>query len=735
MLKTGEFSVKNLLFGYQRIKNLYLIARCLNYLLILNGLISPLHMRQTIAFFLSLCGAIHLLAQRPDTVVADPIPTDLLEDYLQNSGGESGDFDLNAQYDLLATYRKRPLNLNRCDESDLREFGLLNDIQINNLMQYRKQAGALLAPYELQVIPGFDLALIRRILPYVTTGGDLDDFQASLKEMASDGRNEVQLRWSRILEEQAGYLNPESPQSYQGDPNQLFLRWRHTYYNRLSFGITAEKDRGEAFFKGNNQKGFDFYSAHFFLSNYRKRLKSLALGDFNASFGQGLILFSGFGSGKSAYSTLVKRNARSLRPYASANEANYLRGAGITYALTPHLEVTAFASSRLRDGNLTGTDTLNNDIGGFSSFIDAGFHRTLREIEDKNTVRQNMGGLSFQYNQNGYHFGVNSVYHHFDKALTINAQPYNRFYFQGQSLFNTSIDYSARWGNLNAFGETAYSNNGAIATINGLLMTLDRKLDAAVVYRRYPRNYQALGASPFGETDGARNEEGLYMGLEMRPKSGWTVNAYYDVWRHPWLRFQVDAPSRGTEWRLRLTYEKRRRMRAFVELRQENKEQNTFENASAYNFLSPTRLVQVRGYVSNQVSKALELRTRADWGYWDDGVGPREFGFVVMQDVIFQPIGFPLSFSSRFALFDTDSYNVRFYYYENDLLNTFSIPPYYNRGSRFYLNLRYRPISSLTLEARFSQTFWSNQTEIGSGLEAINGQRKTQVSAQIKYVF
>jgi hypothetical protein len=49
--------------------------------------------------------------------------------------------------------------------------------------------------------------------------------------------------------------------------------------------------------------------------------------------------------------------------------------------------------------------------------------------------------------------------------------------------------------------------------------------------------------------------------------------------------------------------------------------------------------------------------------------------------------------------------------------------------------LRYRPISSLTLEARFSQTFWSNQTEIGTGLEAINGQRKTQVSAQIKYVF
>jgi len=692
-------------------------------------------MRRTIILFILLGSGCLLRAQQPDSILTDPIPTDLLEDFLQSSGAESGDFDLNGQFDLLAAFQKRPLNINRCDEADLRELGLLNDIQINNLMQYRNVAGPFLALYELQVIPGFDLPLIRRILPYLSTGGDLDDFQASLLEMISDGRNEAQLRWSRVLEEQAGYAQPESAQSYLGDPNQLFLRWRHTYYNRLSLGITAEKDRGEAFFKGNNSKGFDFYSAHFFLNNYRKKLKSLALGDFNASFGQGLILFSGFSTGKSAYSTLVKRNARNLRPYASANEANYLRGAGITYALNSNLDLTAFFSSRLRDGNLTGLDTLDEEVANFSSFIDAGFHRTAREIEDKNSVRQNLSGLSLQYQNRGYRLGLNSVYHRFDKALILTPQPYNRFFFQGQSLFNTSLDYSARWGNVNAFGETAWSDNGAVASINGLLMTLDRRVDAALVYRHYPRNYQALGASAFGETDGGRNEEGLYMGLELRPRTGWTVNAYYDVWRHPWLRFQADAPSRGTEWRLRLTYEKRRRMRAFVELRQENKEENAFENAGAYNFLTPTRLVQLRTYVSNQVSKALELRTRADWGYWDDGVGPQEFGFAVVQDVMVHPIGFPLSFSTRFALFDTDSYNVRFYYYENDLLNTFSIPPYYNRGSRFYLNLRYRPVSALTIEARFAQTFWSNQTEIGTGLEAINGQVRTQVSAQVKYVF
>ena len=37
-----------------------------------------------------------VLAQQPDSSTTEPIPTDLLEDFLQNSGAESGDFDLNA---------------------------------------------------------------------------------------------------------------------------------------------------------------------------------------------------------------------------------------------------------------------------------------------------------------------------------------------------------------------------------------------------------------------------------------------------------------------------------------------------------------------------------------------------------------------------------------------------------------------------------------------------------------
>jgi hypothetical protein len=103
--------------------------------------------------------------------------------------------------------------------------------------------------------------------------------------------------------------------------------------------------------------------------------------------------------------------------------------------------------------------------------------------------------------------------------------------------------------------------------------------------------------------------------------------------------------------------------------------------------------------------------------------------------VLYKPRRFPLSFTTRFSLFDTDGFQSRFYSFENNLLYTFSIPAYYNRGTRFYLNLRYKGIRNLTLEGRIAQTFWKNQGTFGTGNEQIQGQTRTQVSAQIKYKF
>jgi hypothetical protein len=682
-----------------------------------------------------------LIAQQRDTPFEETPPEirDIVEDFLQNQGDER-DFDFNALFEELESYRENPLNINRATEGELRELRLLSDRQILELMRYRQQAGALISLYELQAIPSFDLNTIQRILPYVGIEGALDDYRVGIPEMIAGGKNEFFLRWSRIAELQKGYTPLEAGQEadrYLGNPNQLYFRYRHSYSTRFRFGLTAEKDRGEEFFAGSNRQGFDYYSAHFYLRDYNRTLKALALGDYNISFGQGLLLFSGFSYGKGSETASVKRSGRTVSPYASVNEALFMRGAAATFAFGDHWELTSFLSFRSRDGNLSEPDTTAAGLAfqEFSSFDLDGYHRTPGEIADERVIRQFTTGGSLKYRMPQGHLAVNALFDRFDKPLQRRPRPYNRFYFNGQQLLNLSVDYSYIFQNFNFFGETAMSDNGAIATINGLLIGLGRKADLAVLFRHFPRDYTALNANPFAESSGGRNETGAYLGLEVRPAPHWTLNAYFDAWQHPWLRFNADAPSRGREFRSRLTFYLKRQLHIYLEARNKVKELNASGNDSPLDYLLPHRLFQTRLHIAPQISKALELRTRVDWGFSHNDAEGKHYGVMFLQDVLFRPIEFPFSFTTRFAIFDTDGYGIRFYHYENDLLYTFSIPAYYNRGTRFYLNLRYRPARAFTFEVRFAQTYWANQKTIGSGLEEIDGPVRTELRAQVKYQF
>ena len=677
-----------------------------------------------------------LIRAQVDSIGQPDRTATIVEDFLQNSD-EEGDFDFNTLFEDLEYYLENPLNINEATQEELYNLQLLSDIQIIELLKHRRETGDLIALFELQSIPSFDLATIRGILPYVAVKGSVDDYQLSIPKMMAEGKNELYMRWSRIAEEQRGYQDLEGSR-YLGSPDQLYVRYRHSYSNKLSYGFTAEKDRGEEFFQGSNEQGFDYYSAHFFLQNYNRTIKAVALGDYAVSFGQGLILYSGFGYGKSSLVMNVKRTAPTLRKYTSVNEAIFFRGAATTLAFGDHLEVTALASFRNRDANLLEPDTLQIDeIPREVTSLDIdGLHRTESEIEDKNAIGQQSFGGQIKWKGDRGHIALNGLYEQLDASLTpFRPQPYNIFNLTGDRVYNASLDYSYIFQNFNFFGETAIADNGAIATINGLLMGLDRRVDFSMVFRHYPRDYRALNANPFGEVRGGNNETGLYLGLELRPMKHWKLAAYFDTWRHPWLRFNVDAPSRGYEYRGRITYYLKRDLEVYAEVRNEIKDINVDKIDGNNNFTVPRQTFQARLHVAKKASKTIELRSRLDIGFTDNEINNRQSGFSVYQDLIYKPISIPFSFTTRFAIFDTDGYQVRFYSFENNLLYTFAIPAYYNRGTRFYFNLRYKGIRNLTLEARFAQTYWANQESIGSGLDEVEGPVRTELGAQIRYRF
>ena len=494
--------------------------------------------------------------------------------------------------------------------------------------------------------------------------------------------------------------------------------------------MVAEKDPGEPFFRdANRRRGFDFYSAHFFLRNLNRRVRAVALGDFSVSFGQGLILYTGFGFGKSSLTTSVARRSPTLQPYASVSEFSFMRGAGTTVRLGNHLEATVFGSRRRQTANLS-KDSLSVSSLGIS-----GLHRTDNELADRNAITQSSYGGSLQYRPLRHlHLGLNFLGEHLSHPLLPRPAPYNRYYFRGTDLQNLSLDYRYRYRNFSFFGEVAGAmSTGGKAMLHGIQLGLDRKADLALVYRKYDRDYQALSAQPFGESSDGRNEEGVYLGLELRPSARWRINAYYDLWQNPWLRYTIDAPSGGHEYRLRLTYAVKRKLDAYLEMRGETKGYGApATGEEKFDRVVDRTRFQARLHLGYHLTPALEWRSRLDLGYTDDARKGFQRGALLFQDVHFRPSG-PLSLSARLSVYATDSYDVRFYEYENGLTYNAFVVPYYGQGARSYLLIRYKALRGLTLEARLAQTRSFDGATFGSGLDATDETRRTEVAAQVIY--
>ena len=347
---------------------------------------------------------------------------------------EDEDIDFTTLFDYLAYIYDHPLNINNPkNEDDLRQIRMLSDIQINNLYDHIDRNGKLISIYELQAVEGWTIYTIKTILPFVTVNVDLYAPSISFKEMVRNSSNELFIRYSRVLEQQEGYapiddstLAASPNKRYSGSPDKLYTRYRFKFRNNISAGFTAEKDAGEQFFTGNQKNGFDFYSGHLYLSGFGK-LKSLAIGDFHAQFGQGLTIWSGLAFGKSAEILTVKRHARGLRPYASVDENLFLRGGGATIELGK-IQFTAFGSHKKIDANVSYDDTTSNFDGyTITSFQQTGLHRTPSEVEDKNIIGETHLGGNLQFNTRKLRIGISGLHSNYDANVQRNLSYYNQF--------------------------------------------------------------------------------------------------------------------------------------------------------------------------------------------------------------------------------------------------------------------------------------------------------------------
>ncbi len=695
------------------------------------------------------------------------VPRDLIEQRIEaaaENASEESEVDLSTLFDVLTDRYLDPIDLNHTDQQELNSLLLLSDLQINAILQHIQRNGKLISIYELQTIPSLDARTIAMMRPFVTVREDARGTTASFKEMWKNAAHEWSVRSTITLQQRKGFMDRRNPfgmeygesdglqftdreadslransKVYLGSPYRIYSRYRLRYRHNISLGVTVEKDEGEQFFNG-TQNGFDFSSAHLFLRDIG-RFKAIAIGDHAAQFGQGLAFWNGLSfSSKSSFTMNVKRNAIGLLPYTSVNEDLFLRGAGATYEIMRGLELTGLVSFKRIDANVGQAAEpdeypIDDPPLVFSGFKEDGYHRTHNELAKKDAIGERIVAGHLRWKRSGYSIGTTFSHVEFAADLVRNTRPYNMFDLQGRINTTGGIDWNVLHRNANWFGEIARSSNGAVAFNSGILVALDRRVSLSLMYRNYDRDFQSLYSAAFAEGTDPRNESGIYAGIEIRANRSWTINAYADGSKSQWLRYLTDAPSHGTDWLVQVNWRPDKRVEIYARARHQDRQKNDRGDFGGPTPLAAVKQIEHRINASYRISPSIVLRTRFQTVDVKHGNAPLEHGSMIYQDLVHRPLQGPIELTLRFAIFETGGWDSRVYAFENDLIGTFSIPPHYGRGTRWYTMIRLSPLPGIDLWLRYGAWTYRDQDVIGSGLQEIRGNVRSDLRAQLRWRF
>ena len=640
-------------------------------------------------------------------------------------------------YESLLLLYQNPLNLNTVSNERLKNTYILSSVQIEQLQTYIVEKGKLITLYELQVIEGFDYITIQKLLPFVVVDSketDTDD-RPLIKRMLSERNNYLITRYKQVIEKRKGYTPPHSTNEsrYVGSPAQIYFRYRIAKPGDFSFGLTAEKDAGEAIVWDNKTKryGMDYWSFHFMLERQGK-FRRVIIGDFQLQFGQGLLFGAGFSVGKGAETiNTVQRVSLGIRPYSSVLESGFMRGFAATYSLNNKISLTGFYSRIKQDANLKIVEGSSVEEEFFSAIQTSGFHRTPIEIINKRRVTEQLHGINIAYlPTRQLSLGSTIVFSHFDFPLIPGNKPYQFFEFRGKTNVNGSLYGNFNWQGFSFFSEAAISESAGMGAVLGLVKNLSSRLEFALVLRSYQKDFHTFRGTAFGENSRNINEKGAYWGFKYTLNRKLQLMAYYDSFSFPWLRYRVNSPSNGQDYLIRINYNPQSNVKIYAQIRKKIKELNTVDRDTGRTIILPSikRLYIIS--IDFNATSDLNLKSKVQLSNFSINELKTK-GIAFIQDVNFRVRDW--SFSGRIAFFDTEGGENRQYAYERDVLYAFSIPAYSGRGVRNYLLVQYQLGRKIDVWTRIARTTYYDRNIIGSSLETIDGDKQTELKLQLRY--
>lgn len=628
-----------------------------------------------------------------------------IPDYIMEAAEELSEYDTDADAAgefavRLSELAEKPIRINTADENELSGLFFLTDFQIKSLADYIRKTGKIYTIYEIAAIPGFDASLARMIAPFVS----LDDYK-QINGKPSGFRNDLLSNFTLKY--------PEADTSAPGESWKILARYRFSA-GKFSGHITSEKDAGEKLFPG-KMPVTDFLSAGLVWEGAGLIRKVIA-GDFGARYGLGTAINTGLRTGLSLTQTGYLTGGDEIRPYTSGDENLFFRGVAVQLR-RGNTGMTMFCSRNRIDAS---TDTAeNSQMVTIRTFQRSGLHTTASSLASKDAVAESSYGISFSTDIRALRLNLLWVQNRFSVPVMNNdPSPGELYDFSGRTSSTASAAYRYMPGRLLLYGEISLNLPDRKAWVQGISFRPSDRLSVNMVYRHYDPGFFSFHGKGLFSSSSGDNSEGLFGNFIFEAARHLFLSAGADVRSHPWLRYRCSAPSTtfGREIRLRYLPTENFSFEAVYSKR-----------ASVYDITESTGIKKQNETEASLLklsfrylaSDHLTLTTRIDC----KRVSPSgSEGIIMLQDVSWRISGIPATLWFRHCIIRTGDWDSRIYAYENDLVNSFSVPALWGNGSRTCIMLTVKAWKSTDLRIKFA-----SGDSYGSEGNKNSGEMKIQV--------
>lgn len=647
--------------------------------------------------------SISLLAQvEVDTTAIDT--DELIETWLQDADedAEQSDFFENFEYFL-----SNPIEVNSASVQDFLQIPIIDLQTAELIVEHRKKFGDFFSVNELFSVQGINHDLVRKIIPFL---------YVKRKETTLTFEEYKPIRFnlrSRIitdLQTRRAFLNDR----YEGSKLKSYNRLQVSY-DKFRLNLLTEKDPGEKSY-------YDFFSYSLSADNYLG-FERIIVGNYQVEFGNGLVLWSPYGLGKSAeiLSPVSKKN-KGIKQHTGSDENNYFRGLAASTKFNK-FTFTLFLSNSYFDASI---DTINNVI---TSFPNSGYHRTTLEISRKHNAYQNLIGGKIDYSLSTFG-SISALYYKTDFSTPLKRN-FNGYLIEGKTFSYSSIAYDLYWSGINITGETAFDGISA-ASIVSVQYRAGKNINLVHSVRSYPRNFRSLYGAAFGEQSNIRNEIGFYNGLIYKTVFG-IFKVYYDLFQFPYTSFSSLFPSNGEDFLIDYQNSFSKKIQLLARYKRKIKEIDTSIDGIKQTVKQDSR--SYRCELIYSPNSNLRLRFRGEHRDFSSGrLINKEKGMLFFHDIMYKPTN-QFTLNGRIIFFRTDSFNSAVYEYENDLTGVLSNLPMYGEGIRWYLMLKAKVINNGTVSFKYSETFKPKEKKLSSGDSEIATNIDNRFSLQIDITF